>query len=292
MGRAVRVGLLAMLSALVALVGLVIGLVRRTDERVRDIPFSDAAANIRVGADWAARNGFAGEAVIGETEDFAVFDREDFSAAAGHPEIRRFYEHTATYEMTYTVHWHRGFRTGAWLASFATTWLGQLNLPGRSSDRHRQLASSLVAVPKAVDPRDSVVWTRTDSDDNAVFVAIYATHEHDGVTYANVAVPLPWSNLSTVLRPVAIAGDDAGTGVAFTTEGPGDGGLYLVTPAGPIDLPMDQSFHVWPAGASDAPPSPVEDADLVATHEMWLAGRQFLTITYGIARSEIDDRAT
>ena len=70
MGRAVRVGFLAMLSALVALVGLVLALVRRTDERVRDIPFSDAAANIRVGADWAARNGFAGEAVIGETEDF------------------------------------------------------------------------------------------------------------------------------------------------------------------------------------------------------------------------------
>lgn len=290
MGRPARSIGVAVGGVLLVLGGLVLALWRRTSERTREIPFSTASATGTVGADWTARAGFEGEPVVGETEDFAVFDRAAFEAGAVHPEIHRFYERTAEYGMAYDVRWHEGFRLGAWLASFATTRLGQLNLPGRSTDDVRRLESTLAAVPAAADPRESVVWTRTDPESGAaVFVAVYATHEHDGVRYANVAVPLPWSNLSTVLRPVAIDGDEDGDGVAFTTDGPGDGGLYLVTPLGPLDLPMDQRFRVWPAGASGAPESPVAGADLVATHEMWLHGRRFLTITYGITRSESAD---
>lgn len=294
MAGLVRRCLLAVAAMVLAVLGMVTYLWSRTSERVCEISFSTATATGSVGADWARRRGYAGDPVVGETEDFAVFDREDFDTSAVHPEIRRFYERTAEYEMGYTVRWHRGFRPGAWLASFLTTWLGQLNLPGRSTDTVRYLESELVAVPEAVDPRGSVVWTRTDPDGGqAVFVAIYASHEHDGVTYANVAVPLPGSNLSTVLRPWAIeVADEAGSdniveddGVVFTTDGPGDGGLYLVTPLGPLGLPMRQSFRIWLADADGAPASPVEGADLIATHEMWLCGRQFLTITYGITRT-------
>lgn len=287
MGRGRRWIVAGVAGLLLTVAGTLLALWRRTDPHTREIPFSTAVATGAVGADWATRAGYEGEPVVGETEDFGGFERPDFDPATVHSEIRRFYERTAEYDMAYTVRWHGSFRPGAWLASFATTRLRQLNLPGRTTGRVRHLKSTLARVPDDLDSREGVVWTRTDRDSGeAVFVAIYATHARDGVTYANVAVPLPGSNLSTILRPVTIDGTADGDGVAFTTEGPGDGGLYLVTPIGPLELPMSQSFRVWPAGADAAPTAPVPGADLVATHEMWLCGRQFLTITYAISRSE------
>lgn len=272
-----------LLALVLAVITALAVLARRTDDGVRDVPFSRASSRGRVGADWAERAGYAGPAVAGEVEDFETVGRAGFDAAAVDSEVRRFYEETEAYALAYVVEWHRGFRLGARLASVATGWLEQLNLPGRSHDGVHHLESRLERVPAVRDGRDSVVWTRTNRESGvAVFVAVYATDERRGVTYANVAVPLPFGNLSTVLRPVALEGD----GVAFTTAGPGDGGLYLVTPLGPLALPMAQTFRVWPAGVDGTPAAPTPDADLVATHEMWLCGRQFLTIRYGISRSD------
>lgn len=264
-----------------------IGLVRSIASRrvaVDDIPFCPLFARGRIGADWASRRKLTGEPAPGEIDDVSIYDREDFDSSEVHPEIRRFYERTTDYDLVYETYWHRGFRAGAWLASFATSRLEQLNLPGRNGGV-RRLESEIAAVTPTADPRGSRVWTRTDPErGHAVFVAVYATHERDGVTYANVAVPLPWSNLSTVLRPETIRSSTDADGVRFTTRGPGDGGLYLVTPLGSFRLPMSQSFRVWPPGESGAPRAPVDDPTLVATHEMWLLERQFLTIRYGIRR--------
>ena len=280
-------------ALLVALTVALAGFCRLlVSSRVDDVPFSPVFARGRVGAEWATREGIAGNSVPGELERFAVYDREaddsdqqGFDSSVIHPEIRRFYERTADYDLAYETQWHPGFRVGAWLASFVIGRLEQLALPGRGGEQ-RWLESEIATVSPGVDSRGSRVWTRTDTaTGSAVFVALYATHERDGVTYANVAVPLPWANLSTVLRPDALEsrGDEASAGVRFTTRGGGDGGLYLVTPVGAVALPMDQRFQVWPVnqelGASRAPTT---DATLVATHEMWLFGRQFLTISYGI----------
>lgn len=295
-----RRGALALTIALLAgAVGAVRGVARR---RVRHLPFCPLFADGRVGADWARRNGFEGDRVPGEIEDFSVYDRDPrrgrdgFDAGAIHPEVRRFYERTTDYDLVYETTWHRGFRIGARIASIATGWLEQLNLPGRSDAGSRRLESRIARVPASADPREGTrVWTRTDpATGEAVFVAIYATCERDGVTYANVAVPLPRSNLSTVLRPERLGpareSDGTGAGVRFTTRGADAGGLYLVTPFGAVGLPMEQEFRVRPAEGEarvEAPDGPVESADstsLVATHEMWLCGRQFLTISYGIER--------
>ncbi|MCU4973692.1 hypothetical protein OB955_13205 [Halobacteria archaeon AArc-m2/3/4] len=286
---------------------------RRVDVDADDIPFCPLFARGRIGADWASRRGFEGDSALGELDDFAVYDRDGFDSSAVHPEIRRFYERTTEYDLVYETHWHRGFRAGAWLAAFVTSRLEQLNLPGRNG-RVRRLESEIAGVVPTADPRGSRVWTRTDPDrGHAVFVAVYATHDRDGVTYANVAVPLPWSNLSTVLRPERMSssadvdrrfhiGADSDSdldidtdvdGVEFTTRdpGPGDGGLYLVTPLGAFRLPMAQSFRVWPPNAFGSPTAPTAttiDPTLVATHEMWLFGQQFLTIRYGIDRSVVE----
>ncbi|GAB3023661.1 hypothetical protein [Natronobiforma cellulositropha] len=261
---------------------------RLESRRVDDVPFCPVVGRWRIGADWALRAGVAGDPVPGELESFASYDRPGFDTDLIDSEVRRFYERTTAYALAYETRWHRGFRAGAWLATTLTRRLEQLALPGRSG-RVGWLESDLAAVTPAVDPRGSRVWTRTDpATGRAVFVALYTTHEREGVTYANVAVPLPWSNLSTVLRPEALGsrGNTADAGVRFTTRGGGDGGLYLVTPLGAFRLPMHQRFRVWPVDAPGAPRAPVPEATLVATHEMWLFGRQFLTITYGIVPAE------
>lgn len=307
MGRTRR---LASLAAVVT-AGIAVGRAFAA-RRVDDAPVRPLFARGRVGADWASRNDLAGDPVPGEVGDFAVYDRDDFDARAVHPEVRRFYERTVDYDLVYETTWHRGFRAGAWLASFATSRIEQLNLPGQSDARARRLESRIVRVaPSAGVTGDPRVWTRTDPDTGrAVFVAVYATHERDGTVYATAATPLPWAALSTVLRPEPIRGDADGDGVAFTTrgddggdgdgdgdgdrdgdgdgkddDGDGDEGLYLVTPLGAFALPIDQRFRVRPAGASDASRTPTDAVDLVATHEMWLLGRQFLTIRYRIGRS-------
>jgi hypothetical protein len=169
-----------------------------------------------------------------------------------------------------------------------------LNLPAPGGDPF-ELESRIVTLPADVDPREGArLWIRTRPDrrgrhtaDAAVFVAAYARHERDGETYTNIAAPLPGGNLSTVLRPEALP-TDAGTGVVFTTDAPGDPGLYLVTPFGPFRLPMGQRFRVSPADASEAPAPPETpwEPDIVATHEMWLCRVGFLTITYAIRRAD------
>lgn len=204
--------------------------------------------------------------------------------------MRRFYERTVEYRLVYTVTWHRGFRTGAALVSPLTGWIEQLNLPGPDETGHRELRSRIIALDAQVDPRrDARVWIRVDpSSDEAVFVANYALHKQDECTYTNVAVPLPGANLSTVLHINSLKTNEGGVVLATDTDmntDTGDGGLYFVTPFGAITLPMEQTFRVWPADASDAPDAPdapdaAESTGIVATHEMRIYGRTFLTITY------------
>jgi len=203
--------------------------------------------------------------------------------------------------MTTWVRWHRPFRLGAALAAPVTSAIQQLNLPGPFDESRLELRSRFVDVVDDSDPREGVrAWVRTNAAGEAVFVAFYGSHVTDGERFVNVGVPLPGWNLATVLQlehldgtgEVDKTGDgtddrmDDGTGVVATSRRAGDPGLYAVLPRlGGFELPMSQRFRVWPADSSDAPAVPVsssqEAPEVVATHEMWLFGCQFLTVTYG-----------
>ncbi|NHN41998.1 hypothetical protein G9C85_10205 [Halorubellus sp. JP-L1] len=166
---------------------------------------------------------------------------------------------------------------------------------------------------------DARLWVRTDVDTGeAVFVAVYGSHVHDDRRYVNVAVPLPDATLSTVLEPTALAlrgrddvGIDLTTRIGLTTRAPDHPGLYWSTRRADWRLPMHQRFRVWPADATPRDDGPTVDREralagiagdggdggegdadadggrgdaVVATHEMWLYGRRFLTVRYGAAR--------
>ncbi|ODR81076.1 hypothetical protein BG842_01855 [Haladaptatus sp. W1] len=254
---------------------------RSAFRRTRDVPLSPLVASTRVGSDYLQRNDVTtGVQLSGEMDDMAAFARPDFDPDEVHPEVRRFYECTADYDMAYRVHWHRGFRVGAALAARLTSRIEQLNLPGPWQSSGGPLTSELVAIDPDEDPRDGArAWIRTDGTGTAVFVAIYASHVRDGIRYVNIAVPLPWSNLSTVLHVRTLDGsvgdeDGEGTGIELTTRSEtGDEGLYLRTPLGPVALPMEQRFRVAPEGDG-----------IHAEHAMWVFGRRFLTIEYDANR--------
>ncbi|WP_435180116.1 hypothetical protein [Halorussus sp. AFM4] len=260
------------------------------------MPLSPLTAGRRVGPNYPERRGIVADgAVAGEMDDMSAYAGPDFDPGAVAPAVRDFYERTADYRLAYEVRWHRPFRLGAALASGPTSRVEQLNLPGpreaaaRAGPDARELGSRFARVDPAADPRPGArAWVRTNAAGEAVFVAIYAHHERDGTRYVNIAVPLPGANLSTVLRPEN-SDDDRG-GVELTTlGGPADGdeGLYLATPLGNVALPLDQRFRVRPAEGDasdlgdDAPSRATgEDAAVVASHEMWVFGRRFLTIRY------------
>ncbi|MGB9987170.1 hypothetical protein [Salarchaeum japonicum] len=280
------------LAGLVGLAG-----VAGSRERARGIPFSPVDGGRRIGSDFPTRAGLVDDDAPvpdGEMDDFHGFARPDFDTDRVAPGIRAFYEETADHAMTYRARWHRPFRTGARLAAPVTTRIQQLNLPAPGDDEPRKLESHFVPIDPERDPRPGArAWVRTDPDTGeAVFVALYAHHADHGPAgsrtperYVNIAAPLPGGNLSTVLHLDAFATDSArGDGLRLTTRASGDPGLYWVRDGTGFWLPMEQTFTVWPADASGAPDAPGEDVGVVATHEMWLLGGKFLTVTYGIAR--------
>jgi hypothetical protein len=293
-------------NSLAAVVGLTaVGYsLYRSARSTGTVPLSPLTAGRRVGADFVERTGVAGPSEpAGEMDDMETYRRPDFDPDRVHPAVRALYEETADHQMAYEATWHRPFRTGAALASGVTSRVEQLNLPAPDQSGG-VLDSRLVEVDRAADGRDGArAWVRTDATTGrAVFVAVYASHRSDGVRYVNIAAPLPGGNLSTVLRIDHLRTDGrAGrvpaapetTGVRLTTRvADADPGLYLVTPAGPFELPMDQTFDVrpaaWLSGSVRESFSPAERRlsgapSVLATHEMWVAGAKFLTVRYACA---------
>ncbi len=261
-----------------------------TENLTPSIPFSSLASRWRIGDDYVERTGIEaenGSSPRGQVDDFSTYGRRGFNAESVHPAVRTFYERTDEYTLSYRVHWHRGFRLGARIATLFTGSIEQLNLPSPGAPKTAN--SRIVDIDDEADGRNDVrAWVRTDSETgSAVFVAAYATHERADETYMNVSLPLPGSNLTGILRIDALDSSEHDSAVRLTSKRrspDGQSGLYLVTPFVPIRLPMHEEFHVWPA--RDTTPATgnmaTVETTLIAQHEMWLFGRQFLTIDYAI----------
>ncbi|WP_266080411.1 hypothetical protein [Haladaptatus caseinilyticus] len=256
------------------LVLLIVGIrrLRQSVAHTREVPLSPLVARGRVGANYLEQHDVTtGANPSGEMDDMAAYARDDFYPESVHRAVRRFYERTGEYDLSYHVRWHRGFRLGATLALRLMRHIEQFNLPSPSEPSTGTLSSRIVSVSVDDDPRDETrAWIRTDESDTAVFVATYASHVRNETRYVNIAAPLPWSNLSTVLhvRQYDFGGESDGIELTTKTK-TGDEGLYFVTPIGSVTLPMQQTFRVVPDGDG-----------IRACHEMWLFGRQFLTIEY------------
>lgn len=218
-------------------------------------------------------------------EDYA---RSGFDPDAVHPDVRALYEQTATFEMTITATWHFPYSLGACLASQWTDRIEQLNLPGPGGDSKR-VSSDLFTLAESAastDPRDKPrLWVRTDTETGeGVFVAIYASYVEGDERFVNIAVPLPSTNLATVLRM-----DHYGEGVSLTTDSP-NGGLYLHTSLGAFRLPASQKFRVSPIQDSTVSThtDARNEADVLANQRIYFLGLPLVTIQYTAIRPPVE----
>lgn len=244
-------------------------------------PFSRLRAGGRVGAGFfAAHAPTTAPAPPGLVDALSAFDRPGFSAAALAPEVRAFYEQTGRHVLTVAPRWRFPFRLAGRIWHAFGRRIGQLALPlGRAEAQ--AMPSRIVAVEVEADGRAGVRgWIRQlGAGGPPVYVAAYAAHRDPaGQVYMNIAFPLPWSNLTSVLRLDHDPARPGGLVLTTCSTGQddwGDQGVYLATALGAIRLPLSETLWVW------------RDAEgLRARHVMWLCGLNYLELTYAIARTE------
>jgi len=103
----------------------------------------------------------------------------------------------------------------------------------------------------------------------------------------NIAFPLPRGNLASILRLEALpGGNGAWNGVLLSTLGSGDEGVYFANRVLPVRLPLNETIRVWTPGMAGIPVAmerpPNTPVTVVARHDLWLFGMQYLTLDYYI----------
>lgn len=246
--------------------------VAEPDER---LPFARWAAGARVGAEFFAPHTVPGK-VRGLTDDFRELAREDFDADRVDADVRDFYERTADYELDVRAAPAPLF-AGLW-RSMVGPWFArreQLHLP----DRDKLLAGRLVRLNEERDGRANPRgWIRTDrASGRAVYVAAYALHRRRDASYMNIAFPLPFGNMTSILLPVHHPVKPGGLSLT-TLRAPrafGDQGVFAVIGGRGLRLPLNETIDVWRDGGV-----------LRAEHRMWFGGWPYLTLDYEMRRKE------
>lgn len=233
-----------------------------------------------------------GKTPVGLVDDLAEYRRDDLPVDVLPPELRAFYEKTASHGLLVVPEWKPGFRLLSRLYKRISTRVGQMNLPLVPESDEGRIDSKIVPLDDAQDGRANVrAWIRTyESTGEAVYVAAYAAHRYGEHTYMNIAFPLPGGNLTSILRLHLLDDKRSRVGLALTSlrrvDAFGDEGVYFATRWLTVRLPINETISVWAANGDEAEtrfsrPAP-EHTTAVAQHEMWLFGKAFLTLYYFI----------
>lgn len=231
---------------------------RRVDlegrERWLDAPVSRSP---RVSSAWleaeAARHGGALGAEdprAGLLPSMSVLDGPGFDADRLHPEIRDFYEHTASWQMEVWTGWSPFFwPVGELVSRLWGRRIEQLALPMRSLEVARGMDSRVTPILDRRNTQVAAAWTRTlRGDGRALFSGAYSARALPGADRpsVHVAFPLESGNLQVFLRP-SVVGDGG-----FLLESPsgrfGEDGAYVVVrdrADHAARVPLRETFHVY-----------------------------------------------
>lgn len=212
---------------------------------------------------------------VGETHPGLVDQLGEYTDIQKLPtKIIRFYERTEEFQLRASVKWATWFKPLAFLYQFVSRKMGQLNLPFSSSPL--EMTGEIRLVNEQLDGRTKPrVWKRTIGSET-VFVAIYSKHQSDGVTYMNIALPLPFSSMHGILQL-----STRNEKLYLTSHGEGDAGTYLAIGTYVFRLPLHENFVLCEQGGI-----------LIATHDMTLFGLHFLQIDYLITEKTNNKRST
>lgn len=142
-------------------------------------------------------------------ENMAVLDGPDFQAAALHPAVRDFYEHTGSWRMEVWSQWNPLFAPGGMaVAALFGRRVEQLALPMEPLSVSRGMSSEIRVVGDESGRRDGAAWLRRlRLDDSAVYSGFYRSALLPGQRQPHVAVafPLELGNIHVFLAPRAEA---------------------------------------------------------------------------------------
>jgi hypothetical protein len=207
---------------------------------------------------------------LGLVDSLDELNGTTFSADRVSPVIRRFYEDPMAFTLKAAVSFHWWIRPIVFLLQSLFKKIGQLYL---GLSRHPyEMKGCLIRFQHPKEERKNVrAWIRHNAKGEQVFFALYALH-HDATSgYMNIALPLPYSQLTAILKPFNEK-EDFILKSTCPKGSTGDEGLYLHTPFITMKLPMEESFHM----------KPETDQSLTAVHQMKLFSIPFLTIHYQI----------
>ena len=195
------------------------------------------------------------------------------------PEVRRFYERTGEFVLRVRARWVPAFVPLARVFVPIARRMGNLVLP-LPEDGVCVVKSALFALPDEGERRHVRGSERAYASGAPMYVAAYAVHAH----LMNIALPLPWSRLTSILRMNAHGAHGAITLSSITREeSPFDEGLFLSTPLGVIAVPLSEHLTLHPrAHAPSVPDFADAGTTLVALHVFRVFGVRCLELDYAI----------
>ncbi|MEH7462953.1 YndJ family protein [Bacillus thuringiensis] len=202
------------------------------------------------------------------------FDSKHFNIKNVSPLIIDFYENTKEYELKATIHWSRWFWPFAFLYEKISRRVQQIHLG--MGNRLERMYGEIVAIKDEKDGRHDVrAWVRKNELNETIFVALYSQHEYNDETYMNIALPLPYANMTGILK---FRNDKNNLIITsrLRNSARGDEGIYLHNGFFTIRLPLAETFTIREKAT----------ATLTAHHQMWLFGVKFLEIDYEIEQKE------
>ncbi|QWH41809.1 YndJ family protein [Bacillus mycoides] len=202
------------------------------------------------------------------------FHSEVFDATKIPLSIIRFYENTKEYELQSHIKWTRWFRPLAFCYEKMSKRVGQIHLG--MGGKWETMHGSIIGVIDEKDGRENVrAWLRKNEAGESIFVALYSKHTHEDEKYMNIGLPLPYSNMTGILK-LCNKNKDLIITSKLRRNGKGDEGIYLHTRFFTIRLPLAETFIIKES----------TDQILEANHRMWIFGVKFLEIDYEIKKIE------
>ncbi|ENQ3079305.1 YndJ family protein [Bacillus cereus] len=202
------------------------------------------------------------------------FDSKQFNTENVSPCIIDFYENTKKYELKATIHWSRWFWPFAFLYEKISRRVQQIHLG--MGNRLERMEGAILAIKDEKDGRNDVrAWVRKNELNETIFVALYSQHEYNDEIYMNIALPLPYANMTGILK---LRNDKNNLIITsrLRNSARGDEGIYLHNRYFTMRLPLAETFTIREKAT----------ATLTAHHQMWLFGVKFLEIDYEIEQKE------
>ncbi|KAB2443700.1 YndJ family protein [Bacillus luti] len=236
-------------------------------------PMSRLRGSVTIGEAFLhSRNLVDSKEYNGLVDKMNDFHSEAFDTAKIPLSIIRFYENTTAYKLQSHIKWTRWFRPFAFCYEKMSERVEQVHLG--MGGKWETMHGSIIGVIDEKDRRENVrAWLRKNEAGKSIFLALYAMHTYKNDTYMNIALPLPYSNMTGILK---LRNDN--NELIITSKlrgnGKGDEGIYLHNRFFTIRLPLAETFIIKEGNGQM----------LTAHHKMWIFGVKFLEIDYEIKK--------